>query len=122
MEHGRHLYMYIYMYHKESNFANMSNIHFKHSTVHVQCRFPINPILIIQTLDYPNAWTSPCFRQQREKDFLVTGVLLPEKAKLLYEQVFPVATIPFSSSIGVRSRFTTSELAERSRKRYSTLY
>ena len=52
---------------------------------------------------------SPCFRQQREKDVLVTGVLLQEKAKLLYERLFPDATTLFSASTGFRSRFTMSE-------------
>ena len=85
-------------------------------------RFPIIRIPIIRILDYPNSWASPCFRQQREKDVLVTGVLLQEKAKLLYERLFPDATTPFSASTGFRSRFTTSELAERSRERCSTLY
>ena len=77
---------------------------------------------IIRTLNYPNAWTLPCFRQQREKDVPVTGVLLQEKAKLLYERLFPDATTPFSASMEFRSRFTTSELAERSHERCSTLY
>ena len=86
--------------------------------------YPIIRIPIIRFLDYPNAWTSPRFRQQREKDVRVTGVLLQEKAKLLYERLFPDATctMPFSASTGFKSQFTTSELAERSRKRCSTLY
>ena len=84
--------------------------------------FPIIRTPIIRILDYPYAWTSPCFRQQREKDVPVTGVLLQEKANLLYERLFPDATTPFSASTGFRSRFTTSELAERSRERCSTLY
>ena len=42
----------------------------------------------------------PCFWQQWEKDILVTRVLLQEKAKLLYEQLFPDATTPFSASTG----------------------
>ena len=62
--------------------------------------FWIIRILIIRILDYPKAWTSPCFRQQREKDVLVTGVLLQEKANLLYERLFPDATTPFSASMG----------------------
>ena len=45
------------------------------------------------------------FRQQREKDVPVTGVLLQEKAKLLYERLYPDATTPFSASTGFRSRF-----------------
>ena len=78
------------------------------------------PIIRIQTL---GRWlTSPCFQQQWEKDVAVTGVLLREKAKLLYERLFPNATTPFSSSTGLGSRFTTSELVERSRDCYSTLY
>ena len=59
---------------------------------------------------------SQCFRHQQEKYVAVTGVLLQEKAKLLYERLFPDATTPFSASTGFRSRFTTSELAERSRE------
>ena len=55
--------------------------------------------------------TSPCFWQEREKDIAAIGVLLQEKAKLLYEQLFPNATTPFSSSTGFGSWFTTSELA-----------
>ena len=47
--------------------------------------FPIIRTPIIRILDYPNAWTSPFFLQQREKDVPITGVLLQEKAKLLYE-------------------------------------
>ena len=46
--------------------------------------YPIIRTPIIQTLDYPNAWTSPCFWQQREKHVAVTGVVLQEKANLLY--------------------------------------
>ena len=53
-----------------------------HQEVYHYSRFPI-----IQILRYPNAWTS-----------LVTGVLLQEKAKLLYEQLFPNATTSFSAS------------------------
>ena len=45
------------------------------------------------------------FRQQREKDVPVTSVLLQEKAKLLYERLYPDATTPFSASTGFRSRF-----------------
>ena len=56
---------------------------------------------IIRILDYPNAWMSPCFQQQREEDVPVTGVLLPEKANLLYELLFPDATTPFSASTGI---------------------
>ena len=52
------------------------------------------------------------FSAAAEKDVLVAGVLLQEKAKLLYERLFPDATTPFSASTGFRSRFTTSELAE----------
>ena len=86
-------------------------------------KFPIIRILIIQILDYSNSWTSPCFRRQREKDILVIGVLLQEKTKLLlYEQLFPDATTPFSTSMVFRSQFTMSELAEQSRERCSTLY
>ena len=70
--------------------------------------FPIIRIPIVWTIDYPNTWTLPCSWQQREKDAPVTGVLLQEKAKLLYERLFPDATTPFSASTG--SRFTTSEI------------
>ena len=56
------------------------------------------------------------------KDVLVAGVLLQEKTTLLYERLFPDATMPFSSSTGFRSQFTTSQPAERSRERHSTLY
>ena len=66
-------------------------------------RFPIFRILIIRIFYYLNNWTSPCFRQQQEKHVLIAGVLLQEKAKLLYEQLFPDATIPFSDS----TRFTS---------------
>ena len=45
------------------------------------------------------------FRQQREKDVLVTGVLLQEKTKLLYQRLYPDATTPFSVRTGFRSRF-----------------
>ena len=76
-------------------------------------------IIRIRTL---GRWlTSPCFRQQWEKDVAVAGVLLQEKAKLLYERFFLNATTPFSSSTGLGSRFTTCELAERSREHCSTL-
>ena len=60
-------------------------------------RFPIIRIPIIRILDYLNSWASPCFRQQWEKDIPVTGILLQEKAKLLYERIFPDATTPFSA-------------------------
>ena len=43
--------------------------------------------------------------QQREKDVPVTGVLLQEKARLLYEWLYPDTTTPFVASIGFRSRF-----------------
>ena len=51
---------------------------------------PIICIPIIWILNYPNTWTSPCFWQQWEKkNVVVTGGLLQEKAKLLYERLFP---------------------------------
>ena len=53
---------------------------------------------------------------------LVTGVLLKEKAKLLYERLFTDAATPFSASTEFRPRFITFELAERSREHCSTLY
>ena len=77
--------------------------------------FSIIRTTIIRIQTHGHRLTSPCFWQQREKDVAVTGVLLQEKAKLLYEQLFPNATIPFSSSTGLGSRFTMSELAEQSR-------
>ena len=41
------------------------------------------PIICIRTFGH---WlTSLCFRHQREKDVAVTGILLQEKAKLLYK-------------------------------------
>ena len=45
-----------------------------------------------------------------EKDVPVTGVLLQENAKLLYEQLFSDATTPFSASTGFSSRFVTLSL------------
>ena len=45
------------------------------------------------------------FRKQREKDVPVTGVLLQEKAKLLYQRLYPNATTPFLASTGFRTRF-----------------
>ena len=58
--------------------------------LHVSRKRTYSGYLIIQTpivriLNYPNVWTSPFFRQQWEKDILVTGILLQEKSKLLYE-------------------------------------
>ena len=44
------------------------------------------------------------------KDAAVTAVLLQGKAKLLYEQLFPNATTPFSSCTGLGSQFTTSNI------------
>ena len=85
-------------------------------------KFLIIWIQIIQILDYSNAWMSPCFQRQQENDILVTQVLLQEKAKLLYEWLCPDATMPFSASTGFRSWFTTSELAEWSRKHCSTVW
>ena len=41
--------------------------------------------------------------QQREKDVPVTGVLLQEKARLLYERLYSDTTTPFVASIGFRS-------------------
>ena len=79
-------------------------------------------IPIIPIFDYLSTWTSPCLRQQWEKDVPVTGVLPQEKAKLLYEQLFPDATMPFSASMRFRSQFTTSELAEQHLEHCSTLY
>ena len=63
--------------------------------------------------DYPNSRLSErldvaMFSAAAGKDVPVTGVLLQEKAKLLYERLFPHATTPFSASTGFKSRFTTS--------------
>ena len=41
---------------------------------------------------------------------MITRVLLQVKAKLLYEQLFPNVTMPLSSSMGLGSQFTTSEV------------
>ena len=78
---------------------------------------------------YPNTWTSSdvaMFSAAAGKDLAVTGVLLQKKVKLLYEGLFPNATMPFSSSKGLGSLFTTSELhvhvAERNRERCNTVY
>ena len=62
------------------------------------------------------------FSAVAEEDVLVTGVLLQKKAKLLYERLFPDATMTFSANTDFRSQFTMSELAERSRKCSNTLY
>ena len=78
---------------------------------HWYSMFPIIQIPIIRVLDYPNAWMSPFFRPQREQGFLVTGVLLQQKAKLLHERLFLDSMTLFLASTGVRSQFTTSELA-----------
>ena len=43
------------------------------------------PIIRIRT--FGRRLTSPCFQHQREKDIAVTGVLLQERAKLLYERL-----------------------------------
>ena len=88
----------------------------------IYSKFKITRIPIIRILDYSKTWTSPCFHQQQEKDILVAGVLLQEKAKMMYERLFPHATAPFSASTGLRSQFTTSELAELIRERCSILY
>ena len=74
--------------------------------------FPIIRIPIIRILNYPNPWKSPCFRLQQEKDVPIIVLLLQEKAKLLYEPLFPDATTRFTASMGFTSRFTTSELGK----------
>ena len=43
------------------------------------------PIIRIRT--FGRRLPSPCFRYQRKKDVAVTGVLLQEKTKLLYERL-----------------------------------
>ena len=77
-------------------------------------------IIRIQTLKC--TLTAPRFQQQREKDAAVVGVLLQEKEKLLYEQLFhmlqhllhPVRDLDHDLQC-------PSDLAERSCKRCSTL-
>ena len=73
-------------------------------------------------LTVSNAWMSPCFQQQWEKDVASIWVLLQEKAKLLYEWLFPDATMPLLAGTGFRSWFAMSELAERSHEHCSTLF
>ena len=77
--------------------------------------------------DYPNSRLSECLDvtmvlAAAGKRRLITGILLQEKANLLYECLFPDGTTPFSASMGFGSRFTMSELVERSRKPCSALY
>ena len=62
-------------------------------------------------LDYPNPsypysdfWTSAdvaMFSEPVWKGVAVTAVLLQEKAKQLYERLFPNATAPFSIQYGI---------------------
>ena len=52
------------------------------------------------------------FSAATEKDILVTGVLLQEKANVLYELLFPDATMPFLPVQDLDHDFTTSGLAE----------
>ena len=47
--------------------------------------FSIIRTLIIRIRTFGCRVTSPCFWYQREKYIAVTGILLQEKAKLLYE-------------------------------------
>ena len=89
--------------------------------------FQVHWVLDYPNSDYPNSQLSELldkasFSAAEAKDVPVTGVLLQEKAKLLYERLFPNATTHFSSSMGFRSGFITSEPAERSRECCSTLY
>ena len=64
-------------------------------------------------LDYRTLGCHHVFGSSGKKMFpLYTGVLLQEKAKLLYEHLFPDATVPFAACTGFRTRFIT-ELAER---------
>ena len=44
------------------------------------------------------------------------------ESNLLYERLFPDATLPFAASTGLRSQFTMFMLTERSRECSSTLY
>ena len=46
----------------------------------------------------------------KKKHILVTGVLLQEKAKVLYEQLFSNATMPFTASTEYRPQFIKSKL------------
>ena len=70
--------------------------------IHIQ-----SPIIHIRTLAHVTLFSAAV-----GKDVAVTAVLLQEKAKLLYEQLFLNTTTPFSSSTTLGSRFTTFELAE----------
>ena len=62
------------------------------------------------------------FGSSGKKMFAVTGVLLQEKAKLLYDRLFRMLQHLFSASVGFGSQFTKSKLAEQSLKCCSTLY
>ena len=72
--HKMHAQSYMYR-----RFKNLLLKDFRRSPSTMSTLYSKFPIMRI--LDYPNAWTSPCFRQQQEKDVLVAGVLLQEKAK-----------------------------------------
>ena len=78
------------------------------------------PIICIRT--FGCRVTSPCFRYQREKYVAVAEVLLQDKAKLMHERLPERYNAFFMQYVEFRLRFTTSELAERSRKCCSTLY
>ena len=45
-------------------------------------------------------------RQQQEKNVPVSGSLLQEKAKVLFEQLYPDSTKPFNASTGFQWRFS----------------
>ena len=75
--------------------------------------------------DYPNTWLSECldlamFLAAAGKRLSSHWSFATGESKAV--RLFRNATTPFSVSTGFRSRFITSELAERSRRCCSTLY
>ena len=75
---------------------------------------------------YPDIWMSAhiaMFSVPVGKYVAVTGVLLQEKARLLYEQLSRMLQRFFQALLDKScSQFTMSELAKRGRKRCRTLY
>ena len=79
----------------------------------------------LQLSVYQNTWRSAhvtlflaqAGKRRRDHWSSATG-----ESKAAMRMTFPNPTTPFSSSTGFRSWFTTSELAEQSRERCSTLY
>ena len=72
-----------------------------------QDNFELQWVPNYQNPDYLNSRLSESldvamFSAAAGKDVRLTGVLLQEKAKLLYERLFPDATTPFSASTGFR--------------------